>query len=295
MIWSSTKIQLKVMLRRKEFIFALLAMTGYACTAFLYVLVKYWGMDVSIVKDANQSICYSQMNGMWGIFSILYPFLVVLPFSTSYIDDYKNKLLAIYFSKSSRRVYYLSKILTAFIGTTLIIAIPCALNLILCNIFLPHNYNTWLGEYQLENFYRAVMGTNHLYETAYKGIPLLRLFLRSPLLYNIVYLFIFSLFSGLLGAFALSLSFWLRKRKIILFLPLFFIIYVLDTINIKWLYMAIDGKKSYVNVAILDYVVPSFSGGGMNPVFIGAVIVILFGFILISAVHATRKDLTSIQ
>lgn len=54
-------------------------------------------------------------------------------------------------------------------------------------------------------------------------------------------------------------------------------------------------KKSYVNVAILDYVVPSFSGGGMNPVFIGAVIVILFGFILISAVHATREDLTSIQ
>lgn len=295
MICSSTKIQWKVMLKRKEFVFALLAMTGYACAAFLYVLVKYWGTDVSIMKDANQSVCYSQMNGLWGIFSILYPFLVVLPFSTSYIDDYKNKLLVIYFSKSSRRVYYLSKILTAFIGTALVIAIPCALNLILCNIFLPHNYNTWLGEYQLENFYRTVMGTNHLYETAYQGIPLVRLFLRSPLLYNFIYLLIFSLFSGLLGAFVLSLSFWLRKRKIVLFLPLFIIIHVLDTINIKWLYMAINGEKSYVDTALLDYVVPSFSGGGMSPVFLGTVIIILFGFIMISVVHVTREDLISIQ
>lgn len=295
MLWSSTKIQLKVMRKRKEFIFALWAMTGYACAAFLYVLVKYWGMDVSMMKDANQSVCYSQMNGLWGMFSFLYPFLVVLPFATSYIDDYKNKLLVVYFSKASRRVYFLSKILAVFIGTALVIAIPCALNLILCNLFLPHNYNTWMGEYQSESFYQAVTGTNHLYETAYRGILLPDLFLRSPLLYNIVYLLIFSSFSGLLGAFVLSLSFWLRKRKTILFLPLFFIISILDTINIKWLYMAIEGKKSYVDVAVLDYVVPSFSNGGMNPVFICSVIVILFGFMIVSTVHATKEDLASIQ
>lgn len=295
MLWSSTKIQLKVMRKRKEFIFALWAMTGYACAAFLYVLVKYWGMDVSMMKDANQSVCYSQMNGLWGMFSFLYPFLVVLPFATSYIDDYKNKLLVVYFSKASRRVYFLSKILAVFMGTALVIAIPCALNLILCNLFLPHNYNTWMGEYQSESFYQAVTGTNHLYETAYRGILLPDLFLRSPLLYNIVYLLIFSSFSGLLGAFVLSLSFWLRKRKTILFLPLFFIISILDTINIKWLYMAIEGKKSYVDVAVLDYVVPSFSNGGMNPVFICSVIVILFGFMIVSTVHATKEDLASIQ
>lgn len=295
MLWSSTKIQLKVMRKRKEFIFALWAMTGYACAAFLYVLVKYWGMDVSMMKDANQSVCYSQMNGLWGMFSFLYPFLVVLPFATSYIDDYKNKLLVVYFSKASRRVYFLSKILAVFIGTALVIAIPCVLNLILCNLFLPHNYNTWMGEYQSESFYQAVTGTNHLYETAYRGILLPDLFLRSPLLYNIVYLLIFSSFSGLLGAFVLSLSFWLRKRKTILFLPLFFIISILDTINIKWLYMAIEGKKSYVDVAVLDYVVPSFSNGGMNPVFICSVIVILFGFMIVSTVHATKEDLASIQ
>lgn len=295
MLWSSTKIQLKVMRKRKEFIFALWAMTGYACAAFLYVLVKYWGMDVSMMKDANQSVCYSQMNGLWGMFSFLYPFLVVLPFATSYIDDYKNKLLVVYFSKASRRVYFLSKILAVFMGTALVIAIPCVLNLILCNLFLPHNYNTWMGEYQSESFYQAVTGTNHLYETAYRGILLPDLFLRSPLLYNIVYLLIFSSFSGLLGAFVLSLSFWLRKRKTILFLPLFFIISILDTINIKWLYMAIEGKKSYVDVAVLDYVVPSFSNGGMNPVFICSVIVILFGFMIVSTVHATKEDLASIQ
>lgn len=283
------------MRKRKEFIFALWAMTGYACAAFLYVLVKYWGMDVSMMKDANQSVCYSQMNGLWGMFSFLYPFLVVLPFATSYIDDYKNKLLVVYFSKASRRVYFLSKILAVFMGTALVIAIPCVLNLILCNLFLPHNYNTWMGEYQSESFYQAVTGTNHLYETAYRGILLPDLFLRSPLLYNIVYLLIFSSFSGLLGAFVLSLSFWLRKRKTILFLPLFFIISILDTINIKWLYMAIEGKKSYVDVAVLDYVVPSFSNGGMNPVFICSVIVILFGFMIVSTVHATKEDLASIQ
>lgn len=65
------------MLRRKEFVYALRAMTGYACAACLYVLVKYWGMDATIM-----------------------------------------------ISKSSGQVYYLSKILTAFIGTALVIAVP---------------------------------------------------------------------------------------------------------------------------------------------------------------------------
>ena len=295
MLWSSTKIQLKVMRKRKEFIYALLAMTGYACAAFLYVLVKCRGMDVSVMKDANQNVCYSPMNGMWNFFSILYPFLVVIPFATSYIDDYRNRLLAIYFSRSSRQVYYFSKVLAAWIGTALVIAIPCTLNLALCNIFLPHNHNTWLGEYQLENFYRAVTGTNHLYETNDRGIFLIRLFLRSPLLYNIVYLFIFSLFSGLLGAFVLSLSFWIRKKKMVLFLPVFIIMYALDTINIKWLYMAIDGKKPYMDTAVLDYVTPSFSSGGMNPAFIGIVIMMLSGFIILSTVHAIGEDLAGIQ
>lgn len=295
MLGSSIKIQLKIMLKGKEFMCAMLAALTYACVAFLFVLVDCRGMDASIMKDANQYVCYSQMNRMWNFFSIVYPFLVVLPFSTSYVDDYKNKLFVIYFSKSSRQTYYISKLLAAFIGTALVIAVPCALNLILCNLFLPHNYNTWLGEYQLGNFCRQILGTNHLYDTAYQGIPFPGLFLRSPLLYNIIYLIIFSAFSGLLGAFVLSLSFWLKERKILLFMPLFIVIYVFQIIDVKWLYAAIDGKTAYVDVSILDYVVPSFSGGGMSPAFIGTVILIAVGFILVSVVHVMRADLDSIQ
>ncbi len=297
MLTASLCTQLKIMLKRKEFKCAMLIMLAYACAAFLFVLKGYWGMDISLIKDANQAVCFSRQSNLWSFFSYMYPFLVVLPFSTAYIDDYNNQFLPVYFSRSSRRSYYISKLLAGFIGTALVIAIPCFINLILCNIFLPHNDNTWLGEYQMENFYRQLLGTNLLYDRtplAHAEMPFLKIYLLSPFLYNVVFLIIFSVFSGFLGAFILSLSFGFKKYKIVLFIPLFVLLELSRVFDGHMLSSAMEKGIFYSNYNILDYVVPTFFKG-QNFLFFGGVILVMAGIIICFTVYGIKNDIKSIQ
>ena len=162
MIFSSICVQINTMFTKKEFKVAAVIALFYSCFAFAFTLTEFSGIDISKIKDANQLVCFSQSNRLWFFFSLLYPFLLVLPFSTSYIDDYKNQLLPVYISRTSRTIYYVSKLVASFFGTFLIIAVPFFINLILCNVFLPHNQNTWLGEYQMGNYFRQLLGTNIL-------------------------------------------------------------------------------------------------------------------------------------
>ena len=183
MIFSSICVQINTMFTKKEFKVAAVIALFYSCFAFAFTLTEFSGIDISKIKDANQLVCFSQSNRLWFFFSLLYPFLLVLPFSTSYIDDYKNQLLPVYISGTSRTIYYVSKLVASFFGTFLIIAVPFFINLILCNVFLPHNQNTWLGEYQMGNYFRQLLGTNILYQTSYTKMPFLKIFLYSPFLY----------------------------------------------------------------------------------------------------------------
>lgn len=175
MIFSSICVQINTMFTKKEFKVAAVIALFYSCFAFAFTLTEFSGIDISKIKDANQLVCFSQSNRLWFFFSLLYPFLLVLPFSTSYIDDYKNQLLPVYISRTSRTIYYVSKLVASFFGTFLIIAVPFFINLILCNVFLPHNQNTWLGEYQMGNYFRQLLGTNILYQTSYTKMPFLKI------------------------------------------------------------------------------------------------------------------------
>jgi ABC-type transport system involved in multi-copper enzyme maturation permease subunit len=285
---------MKIMLGRKEYRFSILAVLVYSCFSFVYVLMEFWGMDISVIKDANQSVGYSQLHRLWFFFSMVYPFLIVLPFSTSYLDDYQNRLLPVYLSRSSRQAYYLSKLLASFLGTSMVIAIPFLLNLLLCNLFLPHNHNTWFGEYQMGNFYRQLLGTNLLYTTSDTELPFLKLYLYSPFLYNLLYLFFFSLFSGLLGALVLGFSFWWKKHKIALFVPVFLVMQLLQVYDAWSLSDAIENGSRYRNFNILDYVVPSVSKG-RAPSFLLVVLVVMAAVLVCSVIYALKEDLRSIQ
>ena len=104
MIFSSICVQINTMFTKKEFKVAAVIALFYSCFAFAFTLTEFSGIDISKIKDANQLVCFSQSNRLWFFFSLLYPFLLVLPFSTSYIDDYKNQLLPVYISRTSRTI-----------------------------------------------------------------------------------------------------------------------------------------------------------------------------------------------
>lgn len=106
MIFSSICVQINTMFTKKEFKVAAVIALFYSCFAFAFTLTEFSGIDISKIKDANQLVCFSQSNRLWFFFSLLYPFLLVLPFSTSYIDDYKNQLLPVYISRTSRTICF---------------------------------------------------------------------------------------------------------------------------------------------------------------------------------------------
>ena len=101
------RVQIRVAFRRREFQIAFAIACAYACFAFIYTLLEFRNTDISLIKDANQSVCFSQFNELWFFFSLIYPFLIVLPCATSFVEDYRNRLLPAYISRTSKRIYYL--------------------------------------------------------------------------------------------------------------------------------------------------------------------------------------------
>ena len=302
MFLSSTKVQFKIMLKRREFQFAFLITLLYACVAFLYNISGfrmskiYGGKDVLYYWDANSQIAYMDFHALFPLFQILYPFLIVLPFATSYADDYKNQLLPVYVTRVSRAKYYGSKLLAGFLGTALAIGVPLLFNLILCNVFFPHNNNTWLGPYPLENFSGILLGLNAGFKTAIPELSFARLWLVSPFLYNVVYLLLFSVFSGLLGSFVMGLSFCVKKWKIILFLPVFIVFQVLQTLDNQAFSKAILDENFSYDVACnpFVYVTPT-ARAGQNWLFMLVFCLIAVLLLLFFFWYGVKQELKSIQ
>lgn len=313
---ASIKTQIRITFKKRDFRFALFLLFVYAGYVFIAAVVKNWGSEVSTMLDANEYICYSPSNSDYSIFHFLFPFLIVIPSATSYIDDYKNQLLSVYVTRSSRVCYYISKLVSCFVGTALAVAIPFFCNLILTNLFFPHNHNTLLGGYQGGNFYRNLLGLNTMYFTEYPKVPFLTVFLKSPFLYHLLYLVILSSFAGLMAAFVLSLSFVWRKRKLFLFIPVYVIIQVLTNMDSVFLDRAGDYGFSfwdfetrkhilpenlewkdlykYVDINIMDYVFPEFYGA-LSPYFFVGFLLIVAVIITGVTVYGVRQRLKSIQ
>lgn len=282
------------MYRQREFKVAFLITLLYACLSFVYALDMTAGQELYSIKDASQYLCFGGYFPLWHYFQSIYPFLVVLPFATSYVEDKRNDLLPLYFARTSRSVYFSSKLVACFIGTAAVIFLPFLFNMVLCNLFFPHNNNTWIGEYQMLNFQGNVLGTNLMYKTPYRELAFARLFLNNRLLYSFIYLVAISLFSGLLGMAILGLSFVFSKSKILLFIPLFAVQHIFQTYDTKALNNAISNGDTYTNLNILEYFIPGFSKG-QSPIFLVVVLGFLALFVLISFLFSQREDIRSLQ
>ena len=313
---ASIKTQIRITFKKRDFKFALSLLFVYAGYVFIAAVVKNWGSEVSTMWDANEYICYSPSNSDYSIFHVLFPFLIVIPCATSYIDDYKNQLLPVYVTRSSRVCYYVSKLVSCFVGTAMVVAIPFFCNLVLTNLFFPHNHNTWLGGYQGGNFYRSLLGLNTMFFTDYPKTPFLEVFLKSPFLYHLLYLVILSSFAGLMAAFVLSLSFIWRKWKLFLFIPVYVVIQVLTNMNTLFLrrageygysfwdfytmkhilpdHLGSDDLFKYVDINIMDYVFPEFLNA-LSPYFFIGFLLIVAVIITGATIYGVRQRLKSIQ
>ncbi|WP_167958161.1 hypothetical protein [Anaerosporobacter faecicola] len=285
----SINVQWKIMTHKMEFIFAFLVAVTYACISLLYNFNYYKDTDISKIPAADTLFCMSSYSKTWSYFEVIFPFLVILPFAISFINENRNGITPMLVYRSTHKQYFLSKAVVCFLGGFLIIMLPFLLNLVLCHIFFSNNHNVIFGEYGMPNYFRTLLGTNQGYRTTFHAKPFLDVYLVSTTLYNLLYILLLSLFSGLVGVFVLSWSYFIKKHVILLFLPFFILIRITNAMTVSSFNIASQNhEKLFLNYSIMDYFSP-FSFSGQNWYYMLLLCLMMILFCLIAHVYILRR------
>ncbi len=256
MMMRMLRFQLSRMVRCREYQVAMLLSTLIVCGAFLAETVTNSKVDRSAILSASEVACGYGISTGWSIFSVLWPFLVVLPFATSFVEDKKNQCINAAVSRGSYETYLGSKVIASGFGSASVVFIPLLVNLLLCYIVFPHNHNFIYASYQGEMYAPVLLGENRLYASYSPTYFLLSLYLANPFLYQFMYLFILGAFSGLCGAAVMAFSFRFSKSKILLFLPLYLVMVISLYARTIFMDAALKSGVRYFDPYICDYLAP---------------------------------------
>lgn len=219
------KSRLSLMLKQNGFLVSMTLMLAFSIASFAYDANHYRGSDISEIVNGYQLLATTPFSHFRGYFEMLFPFLAVMPFCFSYLTDRSRNNICIISVRggsghTGRRYYYLSGILTVFIGSFLIIFIPMLINLLLNAATFPLNS-------MLDHSKQPTYEPMHF--SVWKSYIASGLFYTHPLLHCLLWTVIPALFSGVVGVFVYSLSFLIKRFKLLLFLPFYAIHYVLST------------------------------------------------------------------
>lgn len=288
------RFQLSRMVRCREYQAAMLLSSLIACGAFMVEIVTNSKVDRSAILSASEVACSYGISTGWSIFSALWPFLVVLPFATSFVEDKKNQCVNAAVSRSSYETYLGSKVIASGLGSASVVFIPLLVNLLLCYIVFPHNHNFIYASYQGQMYAPVLLGENRLYASYSPTYFLLPFYLSNQFLYQLMYLFVLGAFSGLCSAAAMALSFRLFKSKILLFLPL----YVITVISLRartiFINAALKSGIRYFDPYICDYLAP-LASRDYNLVYFGCICLALFVLIFVMLHWAKGHSLSYSQ
>ena len=285
------RFQLSRMVRCREYRVAMLLSSLVACGAFLAEVVANWRLDRSAILSAGEVTALYGIGRGWNVFSALWPFLVVLPFATSFPEDRKNQCLAPVVTRSSYGDYLSSQVLASGLGSASVVFLPLLLNLLLCYLAFPSNHNIKLASYQGNMYAAVLLGENRLYTSLGTTYFLLPLYFFSPFLYQMMYLTVLGLFSGLCGAAVTALSFRCFQSKILLFLPLYAVSVITLYARGIWMNAALHSGARYFDPYLCDYLAP-FASRDCSPVYFAGIclglLLLIFGMLRWAKRHAFR-------
>lgn len=225
------KMQFLLMVHKKAFQISFLISLFYVFLTYIFYCATQFGMDISNILSADSVFVGNSSTAFINYLNVLFPFLVVMPFGFSFLTDKSINILPIIQTRIGVKRYYFVKMMVCFIGGFIIFFIPFVLNIIFNYITFPSSGKTFLGLLYDWNYSHDLTGENVSRLAVSSGLPFLKLYILSPLVYNLLYSFIFSAYMGILSVFCFSVSFLIKKNKIILFVPVFAIIYGLNMLT----------------------------------------------------------------
>ncbi len=288
------RFQFRRMLRCREFRAAVLLAMLVTCGNLLRGAWSSHGMDASRILSAGEWYTGNGLSLGWSVFSALWPFLVVLPFATSFIGEKKDQIVVPAVSRGSYGRFMVSKVAVAGLGSMMVIGGVLLAELLVSYVIYPVNHNVQLTGYQSGNFIRHLLGTNQMYRSCNPETPMIGFYIDSPFLFELVYVIINCGFAFLCGCTISALSLCMNKSRIALFLPLYIIVY--GSLNLRTILWdrAIAGDSMFVNPYWMDYLAP-FGVGSLSGVYAATVCGILAAVTIGCTTLGIRNGFRAVQ
>ncbi|MBQ7755685.1 MAG: hypothetical protein IJ401_00045 [Oscillospiraceae bacterium] len=226
MFFNTFKSRLSLCFKQNGFLFSMTLMMIFSVGTFIYNALHFKNLDTSQIIGATNLLATSARSVYIGYFEMLFPFIAIMPFCFSYITDRQQNNISVISIRGSRKSYYFSSLLTAFIGGFLIIFIPLLVNFIL-------NVTTFPLDSMLDDTNMNTYSFSHITEY-WKKYVFAYLYVKNPVIHNLLFILIPSVFSGNVCVFVYAVSFFFKRYKLLLFLPFYAVHYVLSALESKF-------------------------------------------------------------
>lgn len=251
---ASIRYNLSIMMRKKTFRFAFILML-MLCTAlpFMYA-VRYRGWSSFVLPAAHTLYVGNAMGLAWKYIQLIFPFLVIFPYSMSFFEESKEGTNLYIQVRSGRCKYYISQLVTCFVGGFVIICIPFILNILLNSVIFPENANDYISTYDkyTDNWNGGITGSTTFFAVLSKGFMMKGVYINHPQLHNLLFAMLSAIVSGVMAMLAYAFSIFIRKGRLFIFfmMYIFFQIFSMaDSVLFdKW-----DEVNAYVCTNITAY------------------------------------------
>ena len=213
------RMQMHVMFSRKSTICMYFVMYILMLINFFGNVIQYYEYDIWNMYHPMKLVFLGENSSLGFYFMQYYPFLVVMPAGFSYFTDKNSGELIFIETRTSKKNYYLGTMIATFATTFMIFTFPLFIEMILNCIAFPMEA---LGDQSNVQMFEPI------YTEMIQGYLFSELWLFNPYIYTFAMIALFGVVSGILACFAAVVSmFGISKFKILLFVPVYALLYLL--------------------------------------------------------------------
>lgn len=254
-ILKSISYNLNIMMKKRTFKFSFfLVLLLCILLPFIYA-IQYKGYAVAQLPSAYTLYVGNAMGLTWEYLQLIFPFLVIFPYSMSFYEEMKEGAILYIQTRSGRKKYYISQLVTCFIGGFIIIFIPFIINILLNAVIFPESANDYISTYDMytDNWSGSITGSSTVFPVLSKGYMMKSLYINYPQLHNAMFALLSGIVAGIMSMLAYAFSIFIKKSRLFIFLLMyvFFQIFaMLDSVLFdNW-----DETKIYVCTNIVTYI-----------------------------------------
>lgn len=267
-------MQLKVIWERKIATITFFILLTLMLVNYFYNVFTYQGTDIIDMYHPMKLLTLSNYSEYGFYLLQYYPLIVIIPAAFSFFADKQSQELIFIQSRVGAHHYYWGKILGVFLVTFFVFTVPFLVEIGLNSLAFPI---TAMGDPSNINTYELISAVNmYLFSNLY---------VYSPYLYAVFFTLVFGIFSGILAVFTVAISTFSIKFKVLLFLPVYALLYLLGAI--KQLIPAITVETNYFFYLAFYYPIRN-STESVITLFSFMIVVLVISILIVSI--KLRKD-----